>query len=165
MCDIAQKHMKQEYEFWQNLFVALMIIGIFLCIGALSNTTLIIGTVMIVAGVIGCSVFEYKLENLNKDMSPKDIARIQKKIDKVQEPCVPHPVKLSPTVQKEYSFYTYLADNDCSMEEFIEIIREHEKPKQKLDEVYKKYCQVAGSQKVQTKEQVTTMIVRARRRM
>lgn len=159
LCDIAQKHMKQEYEFWQNLLVAFAIVGAFLSAGALSKTTLIIGLSMIVVGVIGCNIFEHKLDKLKKD-PPEDMERLRKKAEQLEEsPGQPA------YIQKEYSFYTYLADAGCSMEELIRLIEQQNKPKQKLDELYEKYCQTAEDYRHQTKDQVTTMIMRARRRM
>lgn len=142
-CAIShKKHMEREYEFWQNLLVAFAIVGAFLSAGALSRTTLTIGLIMIVVGVIGCNIFEHKLDKLKKS-----------------------PPESTPYIQKEYSFYTYLADAGCSMEELIRLIEQQSKPKQKLDELYEKYCQTAEDCRHQTKEQVTTMIMRARRRM
>lgn len=148
--------MKQEYEFWQNLLVALGIVGAFLCAGAVSKTTLIIGLIMMVVGMIGCGVFENKLEKT----PPEDIERVRKKAEQLEEP-----PEQTAYIQKEYSFYTYLADAGCSMEELIRLIEQQNKPKQKLDELYEKYCQTAGDYRHQTKDQVTTMIMRARRRM
>lgn len=156
-CAIShKKRMKQEYEFWQNLLVALGIVGAFLSAGAVSKTTLIIGLIMMVVGIIGCVVFENKLDKLKK-APPEDIERIRKKAEQLEE--------LPAYIQKEYSFYTYLADAGCSMEELIRLIEQQNKPKQKLDELYEKYCQTAGNYRHQTKDQVTTMIMRARRRM
>ena len=126
--------------------------------GALSKTTLIIGLTMIVIGVIGCNIFEHKLDKLRKD-PPEDVERLRKKVEQLEEP----PEQLY--IQKEYSFYTYLADAGCSMEELIRLIEQQNKPKEKLDELYEKYCQTAGEYRHQTKEQVTTMIMRARRHM
>lgn len=155
-CAIShKKHMKQEYEFWQNLLVAFAIVGVFLSAGAVSPTTLIIGVVMIVVGVIGCDIFEHKLDKLKKGL-PENIERLQKKVE------LPEQIHYIP---KEYSFYTYLADAGCSMEELIRLIEQQNKPKQKLDELYEKYCQTAIDYRHETKDQVTTMIMRARRRM
>lgn len=151
--------MKQEYEFWQNLLVALGIVGAFLCAGAVSKTTLIIGLMMMVVGIIGCGLFENKLDKLEK-APPEDIERVRKKAEQLEEP-----PERTAYIQKEYSFYTYLADAGCSMEELIRLIEQQSRPKQKLDELYEKYCQTAGGYRHQTKDQVTTMIMRARRRM
>ncbi len=155
----TKKRMKQEYEFWQNLLVALGIVGAFLCAGAVSKTTLIIGLTMMVVGIIGCGIFENKLDKLEK-APPEDIERVRKKAERLEEP-----PEQTAYIQKEYSFYTYLADAGCSMEELIRLIEQQSKPKQKLDELYEKYCQTAGDYRHQTKDQVTTMIMRARRRM
>ncbi len=155
----TKKHMKQEYEFWQNLLVALGIVGAFLSAGAVSKTTLIIGLIMMVVGIIGCGLFENKLDKLEK-APPEDIERVRKKAEQLEE--LPEQTAY---IQKEYSFYAYLADAGCSMEELIRLIEQQSKPKQKLDELYEKYCQTAGDYRHQTKDQVTTMIMRARRRM
>lgn len=159
-CAIShKKHMKQEYEFWQNLLVALGIVGAFLSVGAVSKTTLIIGLMMMAVGVIGCGIFERKLDKLEK-FPQEDIERARKKTEQLEEP-----PERTAYIQKEYSFYTYLADAGCSMEELIRLIEQQSKPKQKLDELYEKYCQTAEDYRHQTKDQVTTMIMRARRRM
>lgn len=64
-----------------------------------------------------------------------------------------------------YSFITFLSDNSCTLSELIRIIDEAPNPKLTFYTIYLNYKIAAQEDRIESKEQVQSMIWRERRRM
>lgn len=153
--------MKEEFvQAGCNLSAVIVIIGIALCTCANTRTGVIAAFAIIAVGILGGIIFAAVMETINPLPRKENVHPIWEKQD--QEDL--RNGKFDYIYNPEYPFLVYLFDNDTTLSEMINLIDADSHPKELFEQVYKNYCASAGHSRVQTLEQVQSMIWRERRR-
>lgn len=161
MCDTAQI-MKEEYiRAGCNLSVAIIILGIFLCTIAETRAGAVTAFVVMAVGITCGIVFGHAWEKIK----PIPWKGEEKPMWEKQDQQDLKDGKFNYIYHPEYPFFAYLSDNDTTLRELISIIDSDQEPAERFRAMYENYCASARGSRVQTVEQIQSMIWRERRRM
>lgn len=139
----------EELQALANFLLAVGIIGIVICIVAPNEPVGYIGIVMLAIGLIGAISFDSLAQisfNEHVMVEENKLKYLSEQMDYLRE--------------VSYTFKAYVADNGCTMQEFVQM---YDKLGWELDEVYEHYQYCAGDETIQTKQQVQSIINQERR--
>lgn len=145
--DIARSKMSKRVEKFKacaNALIVLALIGIVICCLAKNEIVGYFGIVLIAVGFLGAisadSIAEICISEKIKD-DEKRLKEVMGQLDVVRG--------------VNYTFIEFLADNGCTLEEFIHI---HDELNLNIDYVYEQYEISAGDDVIQTRQQVSDII-------
>lgn len=148
------KDMEKKIKAVCNICVLLVLAGMGMVAMANNSQDVMNAFTLMGIGAAGGIVFGHILEKLEQQSYRKVLEEDKEYARQVEY--WKHPL---------YSFVTFLNDNGCTLQELIEMIDEAPNPRHTFDTVYLNYKVAAKEDRIESKEQVQSMIWRERRRM
>lgn len=139
----------EELRALANLLLVVGLVGIVMCIVAPNEYVGYIGIVMVAIGLIGAISFDSLAQiSFNEYVTVEEnkLKYLSEQMDYLRD--------------VSYTFKDYVADNGCTMQEFVQM---YDTLDWKLDQVYEHYQYCAGNDTIQTKQQVKSIINQERR--
>lgn len=151
MREIKMDKRTEQIKALANLLLVVAVIGIIMCCSAPNEVVGYIGIILVAIGFIGAISFDNLAEMYIKD----EIRR--------EEQCLENAIgKMDEARGVTYRFLDYLADNDCTLQEFI---RMYDGMDLNIHYVYDQYQFAAGDEVIQTRQQVSDIIWLERNKM
>lgn len=158
-----EKMKKDILEVIQSIAALMIFIGV-ICISVNeTGITAVVAVTMIIVGSIFCIISELWLDSMNQnpDFSEDELKEMIGQLDKPKKSRNSGDYKYYP----EYTFIQYLADHHhLSIEEFIKFVDEIPNPNEYFNNMYNDYKASAGRNRIQSMEQVQSIIWRQMRR-
>lgn len=151
MHEIGMDKRTEELKALANIMLVVACIGLVMCCFPPNKVVGLLGVGLVAVGFIGGIAFDSLAEMYLKDETRRKEQRLKNTIGKMDE-----------TRGVTYKFLDYLADNGCTLQEFIRI---YDDLNLNINYVYDQYQHCAKGEVIQTRQQVSDIIRLERKRM